>query len=86
MKQGAGVINCARGGIINEEAAGRRAESRAISPAPRSTSSCRSRRRPIIRLLKLPERRARRRTWAPRRVEAQDAVALEAAQLLDRFS
>ena len=49
MRRGARVINCARGGIYQRGGAGRGARDRATSPAPPSTSSCRSRRRPIIR-------------------------------------
>ena len=49
MKKGVRVINCARGGIIDEQALADAISRRARSPAPRSTYSSRSHRRASIR-------------------------------------
>ena len=81
MKHGARVLNCARGGIINEEALVEALTARGTSPAPRWTSTCRSRCRPTIRCCKLPNVVLTPHLGAST-VEAQESVALEAAQLL----
>ena len=62
MKKGVRIVNCARGGLVDEAALVRRARKAATSPAPPSTCSSRSR-RPAIRCSACP-------TWCARRISA----------------
>ena len=62
MKKGVRIINCARGGLVDEQALRRRARIPGMSRARRSTCSSRSR-PPRIRCSAIP-------TWSARRISA----------------
>ena len=83
MKKGVRIINCARGGLVDEAALVRRARIAATSPAPPSTCSSRSR-RPAIRCSALPNVVCTPHLGAATS-EAQENVALQVAEQMSDY-
>ena len=83
MKKGVRIINCARGGLVDEAALARRAEVAATSPAPPSTCSSRSR-RPSNPLFGLPNVVCTPHLGAATS-EAQENVALQVAEQMSDY-
>ena len=83
MKRGVRIVNCARGGIVDEAALADAIRDGQVA-APRSTSSSRSRRRPIIRCVQLDQVIATPHLGASTG-EAQVNVAVAIAQQVADF-
>ena len=83
MKKGVRIINCARGGLVDEAAHRRRRSIPAMSPAPPSTCSTRSR-RPTTRCSALPNVVCTPHLGAST-TEAQENVALQVAEQMSEY-